>query len=850
MRHPLALHENGNCTSRTCLACWTSYSQEKAAERIRTFTNCSKSQAYRLVFVVLRLLKVFTTTATYAFETFSHSMGDSDDEYGRRRSRDKFSRDRSDFQDRRHDFGDRDDSTYDTSIRREEQNDNASISPMMTFKQFLSSQDDYITDEEAMKKYQEYKLDYRKQQLHAFFLAHKDQEWFRMKYHPEDSLKKRNEQKAATKRRLDVFMELMDKGYVKKCSLDQDHAENLIKLMDAVVIKLEGGTDEDLEAIEKCEYEEVDEAASDKACKDSDDERTAADKIVISGDELGAKRHEKHSDDEIYASVRFFSRLCLVELFRTVSLSGRRIVRKGVDKVFQPRSVIASFEAFELIAVVVDKFELNDNDLIKVAKSPKLNDDVIVNKSTSLHRTSSIFLRNLAPNITKQEVEALFKRYCGFLRVSLAEPLQERRFYRRGWVTFRREVNVKEICWNLSSIRVKDCDLGAIVNRDLTRRIRAVNSITGHKAVMQNDLRHVARLVQMYDKRANLWGSKDEDSDNMVTDADEHSLVQGGFAEMSKNPLLSNITDYLVEEANAEEEELLGTATDETNVNGDAKVHFEQDATLTQVIDPLLLYLRIVHSVDYYNHGEYPNEDEMPNRCGLIHVRGSPSVNQSESFVNEFIRNFETKLQPLLTGKERLSEEEVEKLGKKDREKEVEAFISANCQELAENKWLCPLSGKKFKGPEFVRKHIFNKHPEKVEEVRVEVDYFNNYLYDPKRPFVMETRQQTSYQTGADRVGTSDRYQQGQGDYGRQQSYGGGGGYYRRACLPALLVRIMLILFFFYLLEGGNYRRDYYQRRDYGSQRSYGNNRYYTEGRKDPRAPINYTDLDAPDLGY
>ncbi|KFD45031.1 hypothetical protein M513_14092, partial [Trichuris suis] len=217
---------------------------------------------------------------------------------------------------------------------------------------------------------------------------------------------------------------------------------------------------------------------------------------------------------------------------------------------------------------------------------------------------------------------------------------------------------------------------------------------------------------------------------------------------------------------------------------------------------------------------------------------------------NEFIRNFETKLQPLLTGKERLSEEEVEKLGKKDREKEVEAFISANCQELAENKWLCPLSGKKFKGPEFVRKHIFNKHPEKVEEVRVEVDYFNNYLYDPKRPFVMETRQQTSYQTGADRVGTSDRYQQGQGDYGRQQSYGGGGGYYRRACLLALLVRIMLILFFFYLLEGGNYRRDYYQRRDYGSQRSYGNNRYYTEGRKDPRAPINYTDLDAPDLGY
>ena len=33
---------------------------------------------------------------------------------------------------------------------------------------------------------------------------------------------------------------------------------------------------------------------------------------------------------------------------------------------------------------------------------------------------------------------------------------------------------------------------------------------------------------------------------------------------------------------------------------------------------------RIVHSVDFYNHSEYPNEDEMPNRCGILHARGIP----------------------------------------------------------------------------------------------------------------------------------------------------------------------------------------------------------------------------------
>ena len=64
--------------------------------------------------------------------------------------------------------------------------------------------------------------------------------------------------------------------------------------------------------------------------------------------------------------------------------------------------------------------------------------------------------------------------------------------------------------------------------------------------------------------------------------------------------------------------------------------------------------------------------------------------------------------------------------------------FQANTQELGKDKWLCPLSGKKFKGPDFVRKHIFNKHGEKVDEVKKEVQYYNNYLKDPKRPQLPE----------------------------------------------------------------------------------------------------------------
>lgn len=57
----------------------------------------------------------------------------------------------------------------------------------------------------------------------------------------------------------------------------------------------------------------------------------------------------------------------------------------------------------------------------------------------------------------------------------------------------------------------------------------------------------------------------------------------------------------------------------------------------------------------------------------------------------------EDKLSSLVSLKETLSEDEAVKMGRKDPEEEVEKFVTANTQELGKDKWLCPLSGKKFK---------------------------------------------------------------------------------------------------------------------------------------------------------
>lgn len=57
------------------------------------------------------------------------------------------------------------------------------------------------------------------------------------------------------------------------------------------------------------------------------------------------------------------------------------------------------------------------------------------------------------------------------------------------------------------------------------------------------------------------------------------------FGLSSKNPVLKNITDYLIEEASAEEEELLGMSGDkeEGQLGGDGDGPIERDPSLIKV---------------------------------------------------------------------------------------------------------------------------------------------------------------------------------------------------------------------------------------------------------------------------
>ncbi|CAI5438810.1 unnamed protein product [Caenorhabditis angaria] len=661
--------------------------------------------------------------------------------------------------------------TYEPTVKSTEETPSGDImfsGPMLTFKRFLATQDDDISDEVAVKKYNDYKIEYKKHQLERFFKAHKDEEWFKQKYNPQDAQKITEAHAKYLEKRIEVFNDLKNSGQLEGFSLDYENAEKIIRLLDTVVVKLEDGSEEDLKAVQTQKIE-----------------------------------------DE--------------------SLTELNITSTGSEEVKEET-----------------KTEESEEGAI---------DDEKPSAKVSIHKPSSIFIRNIHPTLTYEELESLCKRSPGFLRLALTDGIAERKFFRRGWATFRRDVNIKEICWNLNNFRVRDTDLNCIINRDMTRKIRSTNGISAHKTVATNDLKLALKLVVLCDKRAGLFNASGEPEEER-----EKDIRMGvDLISASTNPIIKDIKNIvpksILEEISEEEAELLGNSNGDSSAKSDDKIVFERDPTIIKALDLLIIYLRIVHSVDFYNHGVYALEDQMPNRCGMFHVRGQPpsgahiSTNEDgnlvvpQKFVQDFTSGFNSRIEKALIEKQYVNEEEQIKLGKKDEEKEIDDFVAKNTVELAKDKWLCPLSGKKFKGPEFIKKHLQSKHEDKLNEVRADVIYFNNYVADASRPVDLERPNNIVPSNGQTRdnghFGGTFREERGGGYNNREEGNGDrGGGGYRNS------------------FGGNNYDRNRGPPRNnmgggYGGPRNSGGGRYFDDNnqqpRRDNRPQVSYRDLDAPE---
>ncbi len=163
-------------------------------------------------------------------------------------------------------------------------------------------------------------------------------------------------------------------------------------------------------------------------------------------------------------------------------------------------------------------------------------------------------------------------------------------------------------------------------------------------------------------------------------------------------------------------------------------------------LDVLISYLREVHLYSYYNWTQYESMAELSATCPIFYRDRPPAplqhseggvplpsqITQADPRGDAWAQTLDTNcnvraMRAFNSGA---------RLGKAEVERAVAALQARNCQPDGEGRFRCVECKKVFLTPEFVGKHLHNKHADLVDHCRVVTlseQCFRNYYLDPER---------------------------------------------------------------------------------------------------------------------
>jgi hypothetical protein len=154
-------------------------------------------------------------------------------------------------------------------------------------------------------------------------------------------------------------------------------------------------------------------------------------------------------------------------------------------------------------------------------------------------------------------------------------------------------------------------------------------------------------------------------------------------------------------------------------------------------LDVLIAYLRDVHLYCYYNWTQYDSVGQLQATCPVFYRSGATeNVSSSETGVDFRGDAWAQTIDYNTSARASRAFNAAVRTGRTEVEKGVANLVARNCQPDGEGRFRCVECRKVFLTPEFVGKHLHNKHGDIVERCRTVTkneQCFRNYFSDPDR---------------------------------------------------------------------------------------------------------------------
>ncbi|KAJ1675794.1 hypothetical protein EV182_000562 [Spiromyces aspiralis] len=343
--------------------------------------------------------------------------------------------------------------------------------------------------------------------------------------------------------------------------------------------------------------------------------------------------------------------------------------------------------------------------------------------------TNTLFIRTVPPSVPRTAIEDECKKLEGFQYMTLSIPNAARNFHRYGWVKFKPGSDLDKALEALNTLRIDEFQFHFSKHR---ANSSAVYRLTPDVANTPDQLRHDLQLLK--DAVKTLDKATDDERFDVLPEIEKRMEIirtERGITSKpeASEPSMGEDTAGSPPPASAESPKE-GAENGKPEREGENNSSDDSLDMVKKELDLCLEYCRRVHFYCYYCCKVMDSAEDFARQCAKSHYRrrlNSASSARTPSS-HGWCKNVEQKNETIIYPPDIM---EMYKYGGKSLKDETDRLMTGQINRLEEGRFRCVLCKKLFRGDEFVRKHIRNKHPELIpSELNKDIEFFNRFVLE------------------------------------------------------------------------------------------------------------------------